>query len=463
MKMGPFPYRFLCLLLQLGAVGVFASEVDTSIQFSPISISAQFDAGQIVKGKTSLTEKIQGGTSLDGEFLQRTGVWITQSAVVNEKLHFTMGVGGLFWFALPPRSGDPSTSLPQFGPGISQAQARYDFGDVDHPTASLQMGYFPYKYNPDAKNLGEYLLRSGTYPGYVVTGGWNMINSARYMVQGLRVNFPLWEGKFQSDFLLSMERDVPPMFDLSPSYVASLEVLPGLDLGAGMECNHCIAIKPSKDSPHFTQNQVITGVLPNPDSIIAEFKDPYIRDSTHFYTFQGVKLVGRFSLSPLVLSGMEPNSAFDFKLYAELAILGVKDYPFMYDNIFQRMPVMFGTDIPTYHILDVLSFEMEYYNSKYINNILNPLYNTAPLWILPYDPSASGSPAYFASQTRRDNWKWSLYAKKSVTKGIQLYAQVASDHMRTIMFNSGPQPSLVPVTNRNGRDWYYLIRLQFGI
>ena len=31
----------------------------------------------------------------------------------------------------------------------------------------LAVGYFPYKYNPEARNLGEYLFRSGTYPVYL--------------------------------------------------------------------------------------------------------------------------------------------------------------------------------------------------------------------------------------------------------------------------------------------------------
>src|SRR5690606_37566794 len=143
-------------------------------------------------------------------------------------LTLTMGVGGVFWYALPINPSDFTTRQTQFGPGISQAQARYAFGDVQDPAAMLQMGFFPYKYNADAKNLGEYLMRSGTYPGYVVTGGWNMLNSAGYMVQGARLNVPLWDGKFQSDFILAMERDLPPLFGITPAYVATLKPVAGV-------------------------------------------------------------------------------------------------------------------------------------------------------------------------------------------------------------------------------------------
>lgn len=31
------------------------------------------------------------------------------------------------------------------------------------------MGYFPYKFNPDATNLGEFLFRTGTYPLYLIS------------------------------------------------------------------------------------------------------------------------------------------------------------------------------------------------------------------------------------------------------------------------------------------------------
>jgi hypothetical protein len=61
----------------------------------------------------------------------------------------------------------------------------------------------------------------------------------------------------------------------------------------------------------------------------------------------------------------------------------------------------------------------------------------------------------------KDNWKWSLYAKKQVVKGLNIYAQAANDHMRLPFWTA--LNSWTPVTNRQKEDWYYLIRFELGI
>src|SRR5690606_24684937 len=236
----------------------FAQGTSGDVEFKRVSIVGQFDNGQIVSGKMNpyYDYSLVRGYEFNGDFFQRTGVWITQEAVVRERLRLTMGVGGIFWYALP-MSSNINSRITQFGPGISQAQGTYTFGDLDNPAAKLQMGYFPYKYNADSKNLGEYLLRSGTYPGYLTTGGWNMLNSAAFMVQGLRANFSLWDGKFESDVIIAMENSLPPMFSMTPAYVATVRPVKGVQLGGGIACNHCLPVKPSRESPEVGSNMVI--------------------------------------------------------------------------------------------------------------------------------------------------------------------------------------------------------------
>jgi hypothetical protein len=444
-----------CLLVAGLAGGARAAdEVDPDVRYSPISIAGQIDVGQIINGETGWHESGSlNGVKFDGDFFQRTGVWITQEATVKDRLSLTMGVGGLFWYALPT-GGDPSSKLTQFGPGISQAQARYKFGDLEKPIASLQMGFFPYKYNPDAKDLGEYLLRSGAYPNYVVSGGWNMISSAAYMVQGFRLNVSLMDGMFQQDFILPMEHDIPPMFDLSPTYIATLKAIPGVELGAGVDCHHCIAIHPSKESPHVASNRLILR-----DSVDADGNYYYITDSTQFYTFQGIKLMGRVSVDPKAILPMDALGEEDLKIYAELAVLGLKNYSYLYDDITRRMPMVLGFNFPTFKFLDVLSLEVEYYNTKFPTSLYQPIANQVPTLDLIQGVADLKS----FDRANRDDWKWAVYAKKEITMGIQLYAQIASDHIRSIAYNAGPQPTFVPITNRNGKDWYYIVRLQFGI
>lgn len=488
-----FPYPAYALFISLVAMA-FGSEGVAgrdSVQSEPLAISASIDFGQIVHGKSA-----NPPAAFNGQFLQRTGVWLTQQATVKERLELTMGVGGMFWYALPEQKAQPRSLITRFGPGISKAHAVYAFGEPGNPAARLQMGFFPYKSNPDAKNLGEYLLRSGTYPGALMTGGWNIVSSAfaasaSYMVQGIRLNVPLWDGRFQSDFLLPMERDLPPMYDLSPTYAASLRILPGLELGAGACWNHGIPIKPSKESPRVEGNRIILGRTLNADTnAVVKGSDPYYvyaYDTTRFYTFQGVKVSGRFSFDPKAYLETESLGRDDLKIYGEAAVLGWKNYPYLYAKRTRRMPVMMGFNLPAFRLLDVLSLEVQHYASDFTNSIYEPYQNQTPIWTREDDPGDAARATYrpgatpeedvlavknayaaadaMAKENRKaiqgDDWKWTVYGKREVIRGLSLYAQVASDHMRPIDLDL--KPFWVPATNRNGKDWYYLIRLEFGI
>lgn len=462
----PFRLRFLLMSLiplTTATHSRAAGAGEDSVTSDPLAISAAIDFGQIIQGR-----RIDPAVSFDGQFLQRTGVWLTQRASVQGRLDLTMGVGGMFWYALPEETALPASLVTRFGPGISQAFGVYKFGDLESPAATLQMGYFPYKYNPEATNLGEYLLRSGTYPGSLMTGGWNIISSAAYMMQGFRLTVPLWEGRFRSDFILPMERDLPPMYSISPTYMATLKLFPGLELGGGVVWNHGIPIRPSKETPKTSANWFITKRERNPDTTAREYW-VYTYDTTKFYTFQGIKAGGRVSLDPKAWFGETSLGPQDLKLYGEVAVLGWKNYPFFYEKRSERMPIMAGFNFPTFGLLDVLSIEVQHYKSSFQNSIYQAYFNQVPTWTLD-DPGTlalamNKTPGEVAAELQKlvdeDNIKWSVYAKRELYRGLRVYAQLASDHMRPTDINQNP--FWVPVTNRNGKDWYYLMRLEFGI
>src|SRR5690606_5453929 len=116
----------------------------------------------------------------DGQYISQIGVSLTQEVVVNKRLNIRVGAGGIFYSVFPsvPINSFGSTLGTKFGPGITQAQAHYKFGDPERSWGALRIGYFPYKYNPDAKNLGEYLFRAGAYPTFAFTGGWSITDNA---------------------------------------------------------------------------------------------------------------------------------------------------------------------------------------------------------------------------------------------------------------------------------------------
>ncbi|MEO6096643.1 MAG: hypothetical protein ABIW76_13465, partial [Fibrobacteria bacterium] len=218
----------------------------------PTSFGSSIDVGQIVKGRligTSIADTVTG----DGQFLTRAGVYLTKSATYNQRLNIQLSLGGLFWYALPEQM-KPEYRTVQFGPGVGQAQASYLFGSPENPDGKFQFGLFPIKYNPDSKNLGEYLYRSGTYPPLRYTGGWSYVNSSGYLAQGARFSWNMWGGKLVHDFTLTMERELEPNYDPSPAYLLTFKPVPFLELGAGAQWAHGLSFQPEKLTPKSIEN-----------------------------------------------------------------------------------------------------------------------------------------------------------------------------------------------------------------
>ncbi len=415
-------------------------------------VGANFDLGQVVRGYD--TNSASNNKTLSGQVLTRTGVYVTESGTYNQRLSIHLTIGGLFWYALP-EGNSFATRLIRFGPGVGQAQGEYSFGDVKEPAAKLQFGLFPMKYNPDAKDLGEYLYRSGTYPGYIQTGGWSFLDAASYMAQGVRLNVSTFGGIIQHDLTLFMERDIEPNGDLTPGYMITAKPAKAFEFGAGVVWSHGLqlradtVISPNKVSNAYNSKDgiplLVSGL--NYDSLKALGKVDY-------YTFKGFKVMARAALDFGAMIGGDAIAPDDFKLYTEAAILGVKPYPYYYDKLSERMPIMVGLNIPTFKLLDRLSVEVEYRKSRFPDNIASTLQSVIPV---PVD-----NPADYpdTSTITNDDIHWSIYARRKIRDGVSLCGQVASDHFRP--FDNQAAPSYLAATNRTGQ-WYYLLRLEIGI
>lgn len=430
-----------------------------------------FDVGQIVHGFNEET-----GRDYKMQTLRRANVLVTRGGKLSDHLETKMGLMGVFFYVLPEQDGAPHTRLPKFAVvPVSAALVGHFGGETASPLVDMELGIFQYKYNPDASNLGEYLLRSGTYPGYLVTGGFNIINSASAQVQGAAIHFNLMENRWKTSFLLPMESAMPPMHSISPTLVSTIK-LPGVELGAGVSFNHLISAKPSKEKPNPHDPSTTPDYMDWPTSIIKEVKKikvpdasapggtrdsvVVIRDTTDFYTFQGTKLMGRITVDPKEwIGGSEIMHPADLRLFAEAAVLGVQNYPFYYPDISRRIPIMFGMNVPTFGLLDLLSVQGEYYNSLWANNIDGVFEFQRPVPYHPdYDPA--NGPETTADRARRDAWHWSVLARRDLVKGASLFLQVANDHMRTFDYNI--KPIKIPVTSRPS-DFYYLFRIDVAI
>jgi hypothetical protein len=526
------------------------AEGDADIEMKPMIFGTNVEAGQFIEGK------LDRGEEIEMQVLQRTSVYLIQQATVMEKLDLSVGVGGVFFYSLPVTIA-PHTRLTKFGPGVVEAYGIYKFGDPEQPSGKLQFGYFPLKYNPDAKNLGEYPLRSGTYPAVLVGGdfGWNLVDESQYRAQGIRFSLDLADGMIKNDLALCMERNWEPTYDVGLSYLFAFKPSEVLELGAGITFSHLIQAKPSTTTPEVRRNAtyndelltfhqidesnpgmpgtftydttfeqiegvpehlwpvkliagspaIVTNYWPTEndgldymrrvDAINENIKaandaaiQAYIAsggatplvllpDSTmdtdsifyppnsalEYFTFAGTKLMFRASFNPQALMESEAMGPDDLKLYGELAILGLKDYAFYYDDISRRMPIMVGFNFPTFKLLDILSLELEYYNPMFPNSIENLYEQTFPMpGRQPLEPGYKEKKIEEKNRVlpTKEKIKWSLYAKKSPIKGVNLFLQIASDHMRSVDYNI--KPSYRPVC-WDWSEWYYLFRLNISI
>lgn len=454
------------VLLLLGMSAMAHAEYERN----PISLGTNMDLGQIVDGQlnTSSNEEIR----VENQFLTRSGIYLTESGIFDKKLHIAVTVGASFWNPLP-EEGHWVNRTVQGGAGLVQAQAKYLFGDPDDPSASLQFGIFPIKYNPDSKNLGEYLYRSGTYPGVIYTGGWSYLNSAAYLAQGIRFSMPHLGGKFSHSLTLTMERDLQRNRDLTPGYMFTFKPTEFFELGAGVVWTHGIPLGGDSSLTPIRCKNAYNPRTGKPISLESgdACTDNVQSDTLGYYTFRGGKAAARMSLDFGTMFGMDADV---FKLYGEWALLGIKNYPFYYENKSERMPVMFGLNLPSFKLLDVLGVEFEYRKSKF-RNTMAWVMDDAPLPI----PLSSTTQEYYAydlsdprhspaevdslaSAFKQDDWKWSIYARKKIMNGMTVHVQAASDHLRHYGFYIAPFPGYAPATERT-KDWYYILRLEFGI
>jgi hypothetical protein len=359
-------------------------------------------------------------------------VWTSQTfmdvgfvAAYRDRLRIALGTEGKMWFNLPKQQGtgqatyvhrENSTII------VSDANASYRWGDVESPFLSATIGLFPYKYDAQARNLGEYLFRSGTYPAYLI----NNFDLPFARLTGLKISSELF-GCLHQDLIYSMETAIPPFYNGTISYLADCSLLKFLDVGFAISFANLISVDNQAISPQIDNNRFIAS---NGDA--------------GYYTFRGTKLMAKLCIDPkrfipLTIFGKE-----DCKLYAEAAVLGLESYPkndsidplnpfgsqfkniWGYDTLKNKVPIMFGFDFPAFKLLDVLALEFEWYGCPYPNSYQNRLGPGPKLSYPVPDYPIRANVNYNA-----DNWKWSVYLKRTLFDDhFGIILQFARDHTR---------------------------------
>ena len=368
-----------------------------------------------------------------------------------------MGVASLYPALCDNQSGEMHQILVPF---ITEAQITYSQGDYHDLLFQATAGFFPYNYNPDCRNLGSYLFRGSVYPGYLYSSfdANEMVGLAT--LTGLKLSTTILKD-FRQDLIFSIETALKPYYDISVGYVADLKVKKAFDFSAGVNFYHLISLNENLTTPGKKASQ-------SSDTL-----DPYNNNyyyvgpgsDTAIYTNRGTKLMGRFSFEPLKLfdqhtPDVNKPKGNNIKIYAEAAIIGIENYRYAYDDIARRIPIMIGLTVPTWRILDLLTFETEYYRCPYRNdphkNLNNPLPSALPRPNGYYDYRVDTTTVHFSPDD--DDVKWSVYAFRDFGNHIRLTGQIANDHMR--MGGSGFYPSSEEALS-SLKDWYWMLKCMY--
>jgi len=372
---------------------------------------------------------------LDHNWINHTFMDLTLDAIYKERLKISLGTEGLMWFNVPKMRGTgQATYVHQENATfiITEANAAYSFGDVNSPYLSITAGLFPYKYNPQARNLGEYLFRSGTYPAYLI----NNFDRVYARLTGFKLSSDLLAGKLHQDLIFNIETEIPPFYDGSLSYLLDYNPSKIISLGAGISFAHLASVDERVTTPKDEPKNIYNSTP----------------GDTGYYTFRGTKLMANLCFDPKAIFNASQNGTGifgeeDFKIYGEALILGLENYPandsidpmtgsrtpgkntWGYDDVLKKMPVIFGFNFPTFKILNVLSLEFEWYGCEYPNSYKNRLGpGKSSSYPVPDDPARIQ-----VNYAATDNWKWSVYAKRTfLNDHLGCVLQVARDHIRNI-------------------------------
>ncbi len=443
---------------------------------------AYFEAGEIESGNLNYW----GYTNINGYKYGIDHVWTEDAdiefgfnSLYKERLAMEISLGAKLAFSYPTFFDGAHATTKYMSNYIyfDEAYAGYHWGRAESPWLMAQIGYFKFKYNPDVRNLGEYLFRTGTYPIYFDMS----FDTPFQRLLGAHVQSNLFNS-LKMDLLLSSSTLFPTM-NWSLSGLASYDVaaLHFVDIGAGVDFSDLFDV--------YT-NHTFPAAGGDPTSLNNDnqnFKYIKTNGDTGWYTFQGTKIMGRLSINPQAFFSWKYLGKNDLRLYAEADVIGLQNYPDSgitgtgnkqlvapsYDTLTQRIPVMVGFNFPTYplfaygitpemllwklqdkydiraqlpvtiaslaagfalswlqerfHVnsqLDVLNLELEWFGAQYYNDESNVFSNHS--MPLPNDVTYFGTTGPQKSQV-----KWSLYTKKSFLNGhFAVTSQVGLDHLR---------------------------------
>jgi hypothetical protein len=425
-------------------IGTLSAEDSTEYKLNGYG---HWQVGQVIKGRAART--------MDHQWMTNALLGLKIEAQPSERLMVLFSPEFKLYFPYPELNGI-GTRRSQSVSYINEVNGNFAFGDIESPIAELKLGLFNYKYNPDSKDLGEYLFRTGTYPPFMI----NNFDYAKARLCGgvLSVN-PISD--LRIDAILTSELQYYPLYDFSLAFLADYKISNALSFGAGIDFARLIPIKPSVTSPKHP-NEKVTGQ--DPEAI--RYNNKGVGDTSYsgYYSFKATKLMFRTTLDP---KAFLPDLGFgkeDLKVYFETVLTGLpiksfpdSAHPDLYGKISRLLPILVGVNIPAFNLLDVFSLEVEYFRSRMPNDYNAQATRSVPLpSVIKIQPP--GPSNYNPEDYKERDISWAIYASKQVVKGFSLVGLIAYDHMR-MPYTDGSESTDEAMT-KNG-DWAWQAKTKF--
>jgi len=327
-----------------------------------LSLFAALDEGQVIRGSANRSNY----DVFNRVWQQSMFFHLTNELSYKERMKLILSFESRLVFSYKQDNRYPATLQGVFDFYPNDIELNYIFGTQYEPWLKLGIGYFPYKYNPDTKHLGEYLLRCTAYPTIIYS--WWEFPMVRELGLYAKTNFNILNiDRLNLDFLFTSETRGWPLQDWTFTAVLGNNLLNFFDFGAGVSFQRFLSVNELKTTPKVNSNMYLDE-----------------NGDTNYYTFKSTKLVGRASLNPLrfipnftlPLPQFFGNTPFfgnqDLKIYGEAAVLGIENKvaymwstdvngnPVLvkapkvgnppvnyYDSLGDRMPYMVGINLPT--------------------------------------------------------------------------------------------------------------------
>jgi hypothetical protein len=405
--------------------------------------------GQIIKGYDPRSDTIRH------QWQNNVLVGFTFKARPSERLNLVISPEFFLNYPNPQKLNSPQSVYPLGATYINNAYGTFAFGDVENPPLRATIGMFTFMYNPDGRNFGNYLFRTGTYPTYII----NIFDFPAARLLGLHVTSDAVQN-LHADLLLTSEAFMFPLWDFSLTAIASYKLFNAVEFGAGVDFARVLPVMDTLTSPKY--GTFFGGF----NSYVTEDGD------TAYYSFKATKVMARVSIDPKpFLSSLAEQFGLgpeDLKLYGEICWVGVEgtkkgkfahdtannaDMHPWYNSLNERTPRMVGFNFPAFRILDVLSGEIEYFPSVIPNDYFQVQQSMSPV---PY--FKDGVNSYIRNDNNKGTWRWSIYAKKMVVQGLNLTGEAAFDHLRNTTLDGSTQP---PESLTKTGHWHWIVKIGY--